>query len=218
MAMHYFSHGYAIFYDRIRITSFIYFWMELKQMKRTGLIDFVLRQTAQSPYDHFAGSWDELLEQAETHWEKGTVSPSNQGVWIVPLPDEDAPRFFSSHIVVDETTPLHAFFAPRATGEAPYVQVVSPSGQKQPAQRVELIFYSHEILAVDGDAPEPQTAEYYLVSINAYPSNEPEPMSPMTMARNFLHLTGGTQPSNPYTAEEFAKSIVYWSNRVRVKP
>jgi hypothetical protein len=136
----------------------------------------------------------------------------------VPLPDECAPRFFSSHILVDETTPLHAFFAPRATGEAPYIQVVSPGGTKQPAERVELIFYRHDILAVDGDAPDPQTAEYYLVSINAYPNREPEPMSPMTMARNFLHLTGGTQPSHPYTAEEFAKSIVYWSNRVRVKP
>lgn len=187
-------------------------------MKRAGLIDFVLRQTAQSPYDHFEGGWDELLALAETHWTKGAISPSNQGVWIVPIPDELAPRFFSSHILVDETTPLHAFFAPRAPGEAAYVQVVSPKGQKQPAQRVELIFYRHEILAADNDAPNPQTAEYYLVSINAYPTHAPEPMSPMTMARNFLHLTGGTQPSNPYTAEEFAQSILYWSNRVRVKP
>lgn len=187
-------------------------------MQRVDTIPFVLRQTADSPYDHFDGEWVELLQWVEIHWDKGYVSPSNAGVWIVPMPDEIVHRFYSSHITADGETPLKAFFAPRAEGEASYIQVVSPNEEKQPAKRVEIILYSHEILAADGDAPEVQTAAYYIVSINAYPTMEPEPMSPMTMARNFLHLAGGTLPSTPYTAEEFAQSIVYWSTRVRVQP
>lgn len=39
-----------------------------------------------------------------------------------------------------------------------------------------------------------------------------EPMHPLTMARNQLAMTGGTK--SEYTAEEYAESIAYWSQRV----
>ena len=53
--------------------------------------------------------------------------------------------------------------------------------------------------------------EWELVSINARPTPEPEPLTPDTMARNFLELPGGTKAD--YTAEEFARAILYWSCR-----
>ena len=40
---------------------------------------------------------------------------------------------------------------------------------------------------------------------------ETEPMDPLTMARNMLEKPGGTFV--PYTAEEFALSIYFWSGR-----
>jgi hypothetical protein len=41
-------------------------------------------------------------------------------------------------------------------------------------------------------------------------------MSPMTIARNFLGLKGGTRPEKPYSTEEFAKALIYWNNHARI--
>lgn len=189
-------------------------------MASIGILDFVRRQTAESHYDHFDGSWDELLALTQANWERRTISPHNPEVMLVPMPAEVTGRFYGSMIEVTPETPLRAVFAPRAAGEDPYIQVMAVGGEKQPARRAEIILYSHDILAADGDAPPTREADYYIVSINAYVGSDvdegPEPMSPMTMARNFLRLKGGTQPPVPYTAEEFARSIVYWSKRARI--
>ena len=185
-------------------------------MVRIGVSDFVRRQTPESPHNHFAGTWDELCQLVLEHWEQRRVSPHNPEVMLVPMPAELLPRFFTGIVEVTENTPLQASFAPRAEGEDPFIQVTAPGYSKMPARRVDIIAYSHEILAEDGDAPEPKQADYYIVSINAYATEADEPMNPMTMARNFLHLKGGTQPKTPYTAQEFAESIVYWSRRVRI--
>lgn len=183
-------------------------------MTLVGILDFVKRQTKDSPHDHFEGGWEELIKLVETHWEHRKVSPHNPGVLLVPMPETVLNRFFSSTVTVTENMPLQARFAPRVPGEAPYIQLAAPGVAKSPAKAVEIILYSHDTLAANGDAPPTREAEYYVVSINAYPTPEPAPMSPMTMARNFLGLKGGTQPKTPYTAEEFARSIVYWSQHV----
>src|SRR5262249_38220272 len=107
--------------------------------------------------------------------------------------------------------------APRVAGEAPFIQISSLGTAKSPARHVEIILYSHETLAADGDAPATREADYYIVSVNAYPTPEPSPMSPMTMARNFLGLKGGTRPEVPYTAEEFARSIMYWGQHTHTE-
>jgi hypothetical protein len=39
-------------------------------------------------------------------------------------------------------------------------------------------------------------------------------MAPVTMARNFLGLVGGTR--GEFTAEQFAKSIMYWATHAVV--
>jgi hypothetical protein len=132
------------------------------------------------------------------------------------MPTVALPRFFSSIVPVTAETPLKASFAPRVPGEAPFIQVTIPQGQKVQARRAEIILYSHETLAQDGDAPALREADYYIVSINAYSSDAVEPMSPMTMARNLLGLKGGTRPEVPYSAEEFAHAIVYWSQHARM--
>ena len=184
-------------------------------LKRVGVIDFVRRQTKESPYDHFEGTWDELLTLIEGQFDKATAAPSNSGVLIVPMKNEYCHRFFTSVIKVSKDTELQAFYKERSEGEEAFLQIVASNQEKQQAKKVDIILYSHDTLAQDDDAPIPQEAEYYVVSINAYTSDEEAPMGPMTMARNFLNLTGGTKPETPYTAEEFAKSIVYWSQHVR---
>jgi hypothetical protein len=181
-----------------------------------GVSDFVRRQTAESPYNHFAGSWEELVALVEQHWTHRRISPHNDGVALVPMPQDRLGRFYTSLVQITPDTPLRASFTPRAAGEAPFVQISAPGYAKAPAQRVEIIVYSHEILAADGDAPVPRQADHYIVSINAYASLQEEPMHPMTMARNLLGLKGGTKPKTPYSAEEFAQAIVYWSQHARI--
>jgi hypothetical protein len=185
-------------------------------MVSIGITDFVRRQTPNSKYNHFDGSWDELVQLVNKHWDIRQASPHNSGVMLVPVPEAYVGRFYTSIVEVTDTTPLQAEFAPRVTGEAPFIQISAPGFSKAPARRAEIILYSHETLAKDGDAPTTREADFYIVSINAYADPAVEPMHPMTMARNFLGLKGGTRPETPYTAEEFARSIVYWSCHARI--
>lgn len=185
-------------------------------MSKIGVSDFVKRQTRQSKFNYFEGSWEELVMLVESQWAHRKMSPHNSGVLLVPMPDEALPRFFTSIVPVTESSPLKAEFTARMPGEAPFIQVEIAGGQKVPAQRAEIILYSHETLARDNDAPLTREADYYIISINAYASLAEEPMSPMTMARNFLGLKGGTRPEVPYTAEEFARAIVYWGQHARI--
>lgn len=185
-------------------------------MPLIGVSDFVKRQTPTSKYNHFEGSWEELVQLVETAWNQKKVSPHNSGVMLVPVPENQLRCFFTSIVPVTEQSVLQAEFTPRVSGEAPFIQVEVAGNGKVPAQRAEIILYSHETLDQDGDAPPTREADYYIISINAYASAEEEPMSPMTMARNVLGLKGGTRPEVPYTGEEFAKSIIYWSQHARL--
>lgn len=185
-------------------------------MVRVGLTDFVRRQTPQSRHSHFEGTWDELMGLVLAHWDAAKVSPHNSGVRLVPMPEAIVGRFYTGIIAVTAETPLKVEFEARVPGEDAFIQVTACGQGKQPAKRVEIILYSHETLAKDGDAPLGGESDFYIVSVNAYASVEDEPMSPMTMARNLLGLKGGTKPEVPYTAEEFARSILYWSCHARV--
>ena len=101
-------------------------------------------------------------------------------------------------------------FEPRREGEAPFIQVLAEGATKIPAKRVEIVLYRHDVLMESNEAS--SGAEWEIISVNAHPTEEESPMTPLTMARNFLQLKGGTK--GDYTAEQFARSIVYWSTRV----
>lgn len=185
-------------------------------MPLIGVSDFVKRQTPASKYNHFEGSWNELVALTESWWAHQKTSPHHSGVLLIPVPPGQLHRFYTSIVPVTPESTLRAEFSPRVAGEAAFIQVEIVEGQKIPAQQAEIILYSHETLEQDGDAPPTREADYYIISVNAYASVAKEPISPMTMARNFLGLKGGTRPETPYTAEEFANAIVYWSQHARL--
>jgi hypothetical protein len=171
-----------------------------------ALDPFVLRQTAESKYSHFAGTWDELLERARIGFSE--ASPGyRDGVILVPSMTDD---FFSGVVEVTPETVLRAEFSARRRGEEPYISVVAVGGRKLPAATVELVLYRRDVLLED-DPETPVEADWHLVSINARPTEGPEPLTPQAMARNFLALAGGSKAE--YSAEEFARSIIYWSTR-----
>ena len=165
--------------------------------------EFCRRQTHGSKFSHFAGTFEELASLVERYFNSATQG-YRDGVLLVPVPTEG---FFSGVVEVTTETPLRATFVARRKGEDPYLQVEAVGGEKAKAGAVEIVLYRHDVLGEDASTD----AEFEIISINARPTEGPEPMTPVAMARNFLELPGGTKAE--YSAEEFAKAIIYWSTR-----
>jgi len=178
--------------------------------KKVACGEFVKRQTKESGYSHFEGSWEELEDEVEYFMDEvafGTwriTSGYRDGVILVQLP----PEWFRSAIVdLNEESTLTANYAPRRLGEDPFIRV-SAKAKKQVAKHASVVLYRHDVLTENNERE--TDAEWEIVAIKARVTEEEEPMDPYTMARNFLHLKGGTK--GDFTAEQFAKSIVYWNN------
>jgi hypothetical protein len=180
--------------------------VEIMNPKKIGISEFVKRQTPESKYTHFAGTFEELAKMVEENFDK-VKAGYRDGVILVPVSPE---RFFSGTIQVTPETELVPHFEARREGEKPYINVTA-KGEKTPAIVAEIVLYRHDVLAENNE--QSSDADWEIISINARSTPEEEPMTPMTMARNMLELPGGTKGT--YTAEEFAKSIIYWSDKAR---
>lgn len=176
--------------------------------------EFVKRQTKESGYSHFDGSWEELEELAIwglqfnnnphiIHSKYKNHLGYKNGVLLVEV---DPSRFYSAIVDLTEDSKLKANYAPRRIGEDAFIRI-SSKAKKQRAKFVQVVLYSHDVLMENNEAE--TDAEWEIVAIKARVSEEEEPMDPYTMARNFLHLKGGTK--GDFSAEQFAKSIVYWN-------
>lgn len=157
---------------------------------------------------HYAGSEESLLALVATAWADRKPGFTD-GVWEVTVPPEG---FFAGvvSLVVNPKAVLHASFRPRREGESPVLDVRGEACLKHPASLVRIICYSHDLLAADGDNS--TDAEFEVVTILAEPTGEAGPMPPITMARNFLGIAGGT--NSEFSAEDFALSIIYWAKHV----
>lgn len=178
--------------------------------KKVAAGEFVKRQTPESGYSHFEGTWEELENMTEAHilFLPESIRPGyKDGVVLVDF-NTDRSRLFRSAIVhLSEDSKLNANYAPRRLGEDPFIRI-SAKAKKQPAKHASVVLYRHDVLAENNERE--TDAEWEIVAIKARVTEEEEPMDPYTMARNFLHLKGGTK--GDFTAEQFAKSIVYWNN------
>jgi hypothetical protein len=159
-------------------------------------------------YSHFKGSEGNLLELIDEHFH--SHKDVGGGVVIVRVP---AKNFMSPVVDIVETTHLVAKFNVRQVFEQGYIDVAARGEHKTPAKVVEVVCYSHEVL-VKGNENSTQS-DWEVISINARSTEEEEPPTPITMARNFLGKPGGTKQL--YSAEQLAESIWYWSNRVLVE-
>lgn len=171
-----------------------------------SLNEFARRQTPESKYSHFTGSEEQLLNLVA-----GSINRDDlgEGVEFVVIP-VDHSCFFSNTIVVDDTTTLVAKFEKRRDHEEAHIGV-STDNEKQPAKFAEIVLYSRDELAKND---EPCNGDdWEIISINAS-LEESEPMHPITMARNFLDMVGGTK--RDYSPAEFAEAIIYWSQHTTV--
>jgi hypothetical protein len=174
-----------------------------KQMT-IGVSDFVKRQTAASNFAYFDGSWERLVQIAEEHF--GNHQPGfRDGVVLVQVPAEG---FYSTIVALTADSILQSSFKSRAPGEHPMIHTTTRWAGKSKANHVMLVLYSADAL-LENDGKRTTDCEWEIVSINASPTDGKEPMNPMTMARNFLELPGGTKTE--YTAQQFAEAIAFWN-------
>jgi len=176
-------------------------------MPSIGINPFVRRQTADSRFSHFDGALERVIGLGRDFFDKAKPG-YRDGVVLVAVP---AAGFFSGVVELTPETKLRTTFVARQPGEDPVKVTEAIGAEKLPALHVELVLYRRDVLLEDGPDAAPSGADWELISINARPTPEPEPLTPDAMARNFLVLPGGTKAD--YTAEEFAQSILYWSCR-----
>jgi len=187
--------------------------------------DFVRRQTPQSGFSHFDGTWEELeklVRHIFLYYPKNVRSGYKDGVFLVDIhplnrfyidvedlnfPHNAVDRFYSSIIPLTDETKIVANYAPRQPGEQPFIRLAA-EGKKERAKYATVVLYRADVLAEDDDRS--TDADYEIIAIKARTSEQEEPMDPYTMARNFLHLKGGTK--GDFTAQQFAESIVFWNN------
>ena len=176
-------------------------------MKSIVCSEFVKRQTPESGYSHFDGTWEELerlvLITFLSHDENVRLGYKD-GVVLIDLP---AHKFFSGIVELNEGVKLVSEYAPRREGEDPHIRMAA-IGKKQRAKYASVVLYHKDVLAENNERS--TNADWEIVCIKARVTEKEEPMDPYTMARNFLHMKGGTK--GDFSAQEFAESIVYWNN------
>lgn len=178
-------------------------------MALVGLNDFAKRQTAESPFSHYTKSEEDLLSLVTQcfHLGKEGYKP---GVMLVPVPPAN---FRCGVINITSETSLRAVYEARRPGEAAFLSVLA-TGEKNQAEKATIALYSRAVLAEGNEAT--TDCDWEIVNISAQDQWEEEPMDPMTMARNFLELEGGTK--GDFSANDFAQAIIYWSTRAKVDP
>jgi hypothetical protein len=177
----------------------------MSMMKRIQTSEFVRRQTPESKFDHFAGTWEEVEDLTEANFDKAKQG-YRDGVVLVPVP---ADGFFSGVVEVTEGMALVASLVRRLPEEEPYIDVLAPGQPKLPAKTVDIVLYRHDVLMEGNEAS--CDAEWEIISVNASPIKGDVPMHPVAMMRNMMVLPGGTAAT--YTAEQFCEAIRYWSTR-----
>jgi hypothetical protein len=167
---------------------------------------FVKRQTPESPFSHYSGTWGQLEELVKQNLHKAKPG-YRDGVLLTPVPAEG---FYSGVISLKEGHKMEATFVARRPGEKPRKRVTA-KGDKMPAASVEVVTYSSELLGEDAET----TDGTEIISINASTTMEPTPMAPGTMMANHFEADGGT--STNMSPEEFEKdlrkSFNYWKDK-----
>lgn len=161
----------------------------------------------------FDGDEGELLDLVRARWadrRPGDGRTDLDKVVVVPVPPE---RFRGATVRVDEATPLDARLVRRQPHEEPYVEVLADA-DPEPVRHAAVVLYSAAALLENG-GERSGTADWEVVCLIAAPV-DPEPMDPLTMARNMLAKPGGT-PCD-YTAEQFAEAVWYWAARAKLRP
>lgn len=180
-----------------------------EEMNPSIAITFAERQTQDSPYSCFKGTQSQLINLVQENFHLAEQG-YKQGVLCVPVP----PDSFSSGVaLLKEGDRLEGEFKRRRPTEEPRKLYGATSREKIPAQSVEIILYSREVL--EEEKGYIAVADYEVISVNASPTLEATPLTPRTLMANHFEISGGT--STGYSPEEFEaacrESFLYWRDK-----
>jgi len=175
---------------------------------------FARRHTDVSPYTHFNGTDQQLLQLiADAIKADECETGYRDGVLLASVPAEG---FFTGLVVLMPEDKLTGKYSSRQPGESPRQSVYVDRGkqaEKQPAKAVQIILYSHDVLAEDDDAE--HDTDYEVISINGYPTEECAPIDPFTLMHNHFKSDGGT--ATLMSAQQFEQSLKvsfeYWRDK-----
>ena len=175
--------------------------------------DFVKRQTSQSRFSHFEGSWNDLLKAVWWSWED--QSPGYRpGVVCVRLSPEG---FYSGIVCLQSGDTLKGGFESRQPDEAPRKFITTTGRKKSCAKSVQVILYSSKVLAEAGDNQlPPEEDNWEIISINASPLSGEMPIDPSVLMHNHFGSDGGTDThmSDAEFVNTLRESFVFWKNKV----
>jgi len=162
-----------------------------------------------------------VCARVQDHWGKRKPGDGETGIdrkVLVPVP---AWHFFcppKANLVPG--LPVRAEVVQRQDGEEFHIETfVTPEDAElhgaltfdnQSACSVDIVCYSAEAL-LENDGKRSTDCDWEIVCLLCKASDEAEPMTPLTMARNQLEKAGGTK--SEYTAQEYAESVWFYANR-----
>jgi hypothetical protein len=177
--------------------------------------EFVKRQTPESQFSHFDGSWEDLRIRTLRHVH--LAKPGyRDGVLLVPV----KPQGFHAAIVdLEEGDEFGGVYEPRQSGEEPRSQIYVKK-DKQPAESVDIVMYRSDVL--DENDERSSDADWEIISINAsiMPPGHEMPMRVGTMLANHFQVSGGTATgwSDEELVAKLRESFMFWRDKALAKP
>ena len=186
-----------------------------------GISNFVKRQTPESEFTHFDGTWQELKDILEGLWKGDSIIEWKEGyrdgVLLVSI---DPNRFYThTDFEMFEGMKLSAGYR-KVVGrehEAPRV-VVQIDEPKQQCKFVDIVLYRWDVLEEDGDRTD-KNAMWEVISINGRMKKDDPPIDAMTIVRNWKHLPGGTEmkEKTPEEVLEMLCQSIMYKNGIKKK-
>ncbi len=173
---------------------------------------FVKRQTKESEFSYYDGPWEDIVARVEKNFEK-VMKGYRDGVVLVSI---DPTNCYSAVCKLKKGDKLVGEYKSRKEGETPRKSIQVLGGQKTTAKAVDIVLYSSKVLAEDGDNELPPDEENWeIISLNARPTREPQPMSVGTLMANHFGADGGT--ATHLTDSEFVLALrecyEYWKDK-----
>ena len=186
------------------------------ELPSIGVNDFVKRQTSDSKFSYFTGTWEELVGLAQAAFSEGKPG-YRDGILEVAINPEG---FFSNIVTLEDGDVLKGEFSSRTKDEAARKSftVIRKGPSFTPAKSVDVIIYSEAVLKEGDEAT--TDADWEIISINAWPWEGETPIEPTTLMHNYFGSDGGTDTRQ--TPEEFVallrSSFLMHHDKARVDP
>lgn len=160
----------------------------------------------------FKGTAAGLLKLVHKNWKNRVPGVGRTDLTkVVVVPIKEVNLFKCNWLDINSAKRITGKVVRRQPFEDPYVALIG-RGVSEAVKCAKVVLYSADTLLEDGGTRTHLNADWEVVAVLTGPW-ENEPMTPLTMARNFLRKPGGTFA--PYTAEQFAESIYFWSQFIQ---